>query len=506
MYSIGIDLGTSSNKGILIDEQGKILAEAHIEYALDTQGEDLCELDPEIYWTNVQTIIHNLLAESKVDPLQIKGIACASQAETLICIDNQGIPLRKAFVWLDNRSTVEAKEIQEYFGKEKVFQFTGQPEVVATWPATKIAWMRKNEPKIFSKVHKFLMVEDYIMYKLSGKFVTEPSISSSTIYLDINKKIWWDEMLDYLQITKDQLPEIIKSGTSIGKIQNPTLNNLSRLGRIQNCLVITGAYDHAAGAIGAGNIETGMISETTGSSMAMVVTMDKALLDIRMSVPCQVHCLEGKYFLLPYGQTAGMALKWFANQFGNEELAQSAKENKDIYDLLTDQAAQVPIGSEGLTMLPHLAGAGSPEFDSDCRGVFAGISLSMSKGHFVRALMESVVSMVNKNIEAIKSSGFKPLEIRALGGGAKSSLWNQMKADMTGLTIKTLDVREAPSLGAAILAGVGSGVFESIEEGCKKVVQIRDIYTPQKTNFSAYQIVYKKYCSLYDSLVGFWKD
>ncbi|MDX2190229.1 MAG: FGGY family carbohydrate kinase [Bacteroidota bacterium] len=492
-YLIGIDLGTSATKGVLINDQGTVLHSAFREYDLHTPSPDICEVHPDIYWNNTQSIIKEL--SEKFENESIVGISFSSQAETLICVDSDGIPLRNAIVWLDNRSGIEAKEIENHFGRESIFQTTGQPEVVPTWPATKIAWLRKNEHQIFQKIHKFLMVEDYIIFKLTGRFVTEPSVCSSTLYLDIHSKKWWPQMLDYLQISEHHLPEIVPSGTAIETNQKSTTNN-------QQPKIIAGAYDHAAGAIGAGNISAGQVTETTGSSMAMVVTTNQPVLDISLNLPCQIHPIEGLYFLLPYGQTAGMALKWFKEVFGTDEIVQAIENNTNVYDHLTRLAEKIPPGSEGLIMLPHLAGAGSPEFNNNCRGVYAGIALHMGKGHFVRALLESVAAMITKNIESVKKSGIEIKEIRALGGGAKSDLWNQIKADMSGIPIRTIDLDEAPAFGAALIAGVGSSVFSNFEEASNKAVKTNKTYTPNPKN--NYNTTFEKYNSLYDALKGWW--
>ncbi len=497
MYSIGLDIGTSSAKGILISKDGKILAVSHQEYALETPSEGICEVEASIYWDKTVLIINELIAISKVNPIQIKGIACSTQGETLICVDKYGNPLRKAIVWLDNRTTKEAKIIEDHFGQDTILAKTGQPEILPLWPATRILWIKEHEPKIFENTHKFLLVEDYINFKLSGKYVSDYSVSSSTLYLDIVEKKWWKEMLDFLKISESQLPDLMPSGTAIGQVNN---NNIE----LNHTTLVAGCYDHAAGAVGAGNISAGIITETTGSSMAMVVTSDVPILDKKLNLPCQIHAIENKYFLLPYGQTAGMAFKWFAREFAQFQALEAKKNKKDIYDILTLMASKIAPGSDGLIMLPHLAGAGSPEFDTNARGAFVGITLSMGKGHFVRALLESVACMVQRNIHSLRDKGINPKEIRALGGGAKSDLWNQIKADMLEIPLLSLEVQETPALGVAILAAVGTGLFDNIEQGCAIMVKPLKTYIPNEDNKPVYKKLYNNYCKLTNSLEGFY--
>ena len=500
-YLLGLDAGTTSIKGIIVDQAGNVLVTFGEEYTLETRGNDICELDVEIYWLTTQKVIRTLLLLSKIPPQKIEAIAFSSQGETLILIDKNGNPLRKAIVWMDNRSISEAREIKEAFGQEIIYHITGQPEIVPMWPATKILWLKKNEPSIFKNIYKILLVEDYLIYRLAGKYATEESLVSSSLYFDIQRKKWWDEMLSYIGISADLLPQVYPSGMMVGTL---TKEAALSTGLSEKTIVVTGAYDHPAGAIGAGNIKTGIITETTGGAMAMCVTLDKPIVNPELNLPCQCHAIPDKYFLLPYGQTAGMVLKWFRDNFSHLEKQLAVEKNMDAYDLLTSMAAKVPPGSDGLIMLPHLMGTGSPEFDLNAKGVFAGITLDMTKGHFVRAIMEAVACMVKANIDSITHINYTISEIRTLGGGAKSDLWNQIKADMLGLPVITLKHKEVPSLGAAILAGVGTGVFKNIEDGCNKAVKIDKKFIPNMANKGIYTNVFKQYQKLYILNKPFW--
>jgi xylulokinase len=299
------------------------------------------------------------------------------------------------------------------------------------------------------------------------------------------------------------LPEILPSGISIGMIKA----NVSDLtGLHQGTVVVTGGYDHAVGAIGAGNFHQGIISMTTGTSMAMVVTLNNPVMDPLLNLPCQCHVIGDSYFLQPYGQTAGMVFRWFRDEFCREEKLMAEKTGKDPYDLMTSLAAPVPAGCGGLIMLPHLAGAGSPEYNIKARGVFEGISLGMGKPYFIRAIMESVAFMIRKNLDVISAGGIHFNEIRALGGAARSSLWNQMIADVTGMPLKTLRVAEAPASGAAILAGTGAAIFKNIEEGINNIVNIKDDFIPTNAHLNEYQKAYDKYLHLYLSLISYMNE
>ena len=500
-FVLGLDAGTTAFKGILVREDGRIISVASREYSLIFSGSDMVEIDPEVYWESTVGIIRQLLAESNIPPEEIKAIAFSSQGETMVCLDDKGKPLRNAIVWMDNRSVSEAEAMKKDWSGQAVLQTTGQTEILPLWPATRIMWLRNHEPAIFKKINKFLLVADYLLFRLTGTYASEQSLVSSTLYYDIVNKCYWGDMLDYLGINAGQLPAVHPSGTAIGKISSPAAGET---GLSSDTMVVTGAYDHPAGAIGSGNIQAGTISETTGTAMAMCVTLDEPMLEENQILPCQCHALTGKYFLLPYGQTAGMVLKWFRDVFCEEEVKLAGETGEDPYQLLGSLAEKILPGAEGLIMLPHLMGAGSPEFDMYVKGVFAGISPGLGKAHFIRAIMESVAFMIRRNIALLRESGISVSEIRALGGGARSGLWNQIKADVTGVPYITLESAESACLGAAILAGTGCGIWTDIGQACDRVVKVKDKFLPDQEKSAVYDPVYSRYISLYDHLSDYW--
>lgn len=497
---IGLDAGTTAVKGILLSPSRGLLATAGREYSLESKG-DRCEVEPEVYWRAAVDVIRDLLEQGGVEGTDVRAVAIASQGETIIPVDRNGRPLRKAIVWLDNRSVLEVEQIERFFDRGEVLSHTGQPEIVPIWPATRILWLRAHEPAVFDRVHKYLLVEDYLMYRLSGRFVTEPSLVSSTLYYDIVRKEWWPEMLDFLGIRPDQLPEVLDSGSPVGSL---TPEAAAETGLSVNTLLVTGAYDHPAGAIGAGNITPGVVSVTTGASMAMVVTLDEPVLQSELQLPCQCHAIGGQYFLLPYGQTAGMVLRWFRDKFFEQDIELTG--DRDFYERMTALAAEVQPGAEGLVMLPHLMGSGSPEFDTNAAGVFAGVRLGMGRAHFTRAILESVACMIRRNLETMRTNGIEVRELRALGGAARSTLWNQIMADVTGVPLATVEITETPSLGAAILAGVGSGVFASIAEGCELLVRKKRVFVPDPDLNQVYDQVFRRYNALTDTLEPYWRQ
>jgi len=494
---LGIDVGTTSLKSAIFDLDGKMCGVASEEYNLLVTEPNRVELGAETYWGCCVKAIRQLLSGTHVDPAMIRGIAVSSQGETLIPVDKDGVPCRRAIVWLDNRSGEEARSISEHFGVDGVYGITGQPEVIPTWPATKILWMRGEEPDLFKRTHRFMLVEDYITYKLTDQFATEPSVMSSSLLLNIRQLKWWPEMLNFLGISEDNLPQLKGSGEEVGATSEKACRET---GLNRNTVVCTGAMDQAAACVGAGNIRSEIISENTGGALAVCATTDRPVFDKARRIPCHVHAAHGLYLPIPWCVTAGMALRWFRDKFCSEEMEAAKRAGIDPYDVITVEAERVKPGSDGLIMLPHLAGAGCPEFNPNARGVFFGFGLGHTKAHFIRAVLESVAYMLRRNIEILEQLGIGAKQIRSMGGGAKSGLWNQIKSDCLGKPLVTLACGEAASLGVAINAAVGLGFFPSLEEACDRMVHIHQQYHPDREKERIYSDGYRRYLKLYEAL------
>ncbi len=496
-YLLGVDLGTTSVKCVLFDQQGKVVASANKEYELLMPSTDVVEAKPETYWNAFKMCITKILQQPKVNSKEISGIGISSQGESFTYLGKNGKPLGNAIVWLDNRSKVEAGLIRDEFGVDEVYRVTGQNDVSPTWTATKILWLKRNEPSLFKRIDKFLLLEDYLVYKLTGKFVTEHSIVCSSLLFDVSRRRWWSEILDFIGINEDQLPQLKPSGVPVSNVTSEAAAE-TRLNT--NTLVSTGAYDQAANALGAGNIENGVVTETTGGAMAVVATLNRVLLDPMRRMPCHLHAVSGKYFLQPWCQTAGAVLKWYRDNFGQLEVEKAKKENVDSYDLLMAQASKVPPGSDGLILLPHFMGATSPEFNPNAKGVLFGLTLYHGQGHVIRAIVESVAYMLRRNIELLEELGVKVKEVRSTGGAARSPLWNQIKADVLQKPIITVHIEETAALGAAMLAGLATGVFSSLDKAVQSMVSVKTSFSPSKANRETYDKQYRKYVKLYSSL------
>ena len=464
MNFCGIDIGTTSIKTAVFNDALQQQISLTADYTLDAHG-DIVEFDGEKYWEIVKGELEKAKKDRKIDALAID-----TQCETLILTDENGTPVRPAIVWLDNRATEEAEIITKHFGHKKVYEITGQPEITATWPACKLLWVKRNEPEIFAKTKKVFLLEDWILYKMTGKFVTEKTLQSSTIYFNIHTASYWDEMLDFIGVSRDMLPALYSSAKEIGTYEG--------------IRIVTGAIDQIAGAIGAGVVSEGTVSVMTGTTMVIFLPSETVpAYNEKSIVPCHYN-YNDKYCLLSWTPTAGMALKWFKNAFCESF---SFRE-------LDGLAEAIPAGSDGVTFLPYLCGSTMPKYNPAARGSFTGLTTEHTRGHFVRAVMESVACMLKSNLDYL---GLSVDEIRAMGGGANSPLWCQMKADMTKKRLVTLKNKETACLGSAILAAVGIGFFESTEEAAK-MIELDKVYESKGVDYTE---CYERYLA-YDKLLN----
>ncbi len=464
MNLLGIDFGTTSVKSVMFDDKFREITDTLEDYTLKTAG-DRVEFGAEGYFDLLVNAINNAKKAANIDALAID-----TQCETLILTDEKGTPVRDAIVWLDNRAVKEAELIEKQFGRKKVFEVTGQPEVTATWPACKLLWVKENEPEVWAKTKKIFLLEDYLLYRLTGKFVTEKTLQSSSLYFDIRSGSWWNEILEFIGVTPDMLPELLESGAEVGEYEG--------------IRVVTSAMDQVAGAVGAGVIKKGIISEMTGTTMAIFMPTDKIPEFNESSfVPCHYN-FDGNYALLSWSATAGMALKWFQKAFLSEKSFREVDE----------MAEKIAVGSDGVTFLPYLCGSTMPKYNPDARGSFTGLTPEHTPAHFARAIMESVACMLKSNLDYLSV----PVEeIRIMGGGAKSPLWCYMKADITGKRLVTLKNKETACLGSAIFAGVGGGAFASVEEAVTRIATDKE-YLPTGADYSG---VYEAFCK-YDDILN----
>ena len=496
-YILGIDLGTTAVKAALFDENGAINGSKTIEYQLSTPSPQFVELDADVYRRAFADAVRGALEKSGCPPKDIVSLAVSAQGETLFFLDENGNNLRPAIVWMDNRAGRQSDAIEAAFTNPVIHRRTGQVSASAAWPSSKILWVRENQPEVFGKTDKFLLIEDYFIYLLTGRMVSEGSLLCSTLYWDIETHDYWDDMLQFLGIRRDQLPDILEPGAKVGALTDAAA---LEFGLAPGMTVALGALDQACGAIGVGNVRPGVFSESTGAALATVAMSDRLALDPNREMPCFYSGIPGMYMIHSFS-TGGMAVRWYRDNFCPEELLTEKNGGKPAYQLMDELASAIPPGSDGLVVLPHLQGSGAPDTVQNATGVFMGVGLMHTQAHFIRALLEGVTNVLRRMLDATVAMGVTVTEIRSLSGGAKSRLWCQMKADATGIPVKTMQNTEnAACLGAAILAGVAAGVWPSVQDAADRFCVPDKIYEPDPAHKPAYDALLLKYRRLFDDL------
>lgn len=495
-YLLGIDLGTSGTKTVLFDTTGKVLASHTVEYPLYQPQNGWAEQDPRDWWHAVKETVNAVLHQSGVSSDAIKGIGLSGQMHGLVMLDKGGNVLRNAIIWCDGRTGAECDEITAAVGKEKLISITANPALTG-FTASKILWVRKHEPEIYEKCAHILLPKDYIRYMLTGEYATEVSDASGMNLMDIPGRKWSGEVLSALQIDPALMGTMYESTDVTGAV---TQEAAQATGLKAGTIVVGGAGDNAAAAVGTGVVETGKAFTTIGTSGVIFAHSDSVTIDPEGRVHTFCAAVPGAWTVMSCTLAAGLSLQWLRNNFFTGEKEAAALMGVDAYDLLNQEAAQVPIGSDRLIYLPYLMGERSPLLDSDARGAFVGLSAIHTKRNLLRAVMEGVTFSQRHNLDVLRAMGVAPAEMLACGGGANSPLWRQMLADVYGCNVRTVASKEGPALGVAILAGVGAGVWTSVAEGCRAVIRLNPAQEPIPENARAYEPFYQIYRGLYPAL------
>ena len=495
-YLIGVDLGTSGTKTVLFAEDGSVVASCTIEYPLYQPQNGWAEQDPLDWWNAVCGTTKAVIAKAGISASEIKGVGLSGQMHGLVMLDKSGNVLRKSIIWCDQRTAKECDEITQKVGAENLIKITANPALTG-FTASKIMWVKNNEPEIYEKCAHILLPKDFIRYKLTGEFATEVSDASGMQLLDVPNRKWSEQVLDALQIDKALLGKVYESPEITGKITKAA-SDLS--GLAEGTVVVGGAGDNAAAAVGTGTVLDGKAFTTIGTSGVVFAHTSKLSIDPKGRVHTFCCAVPGAWHVMGVTQGAGLSLKWFRDNFCHEEMIAAAGMKKDPYFLMDKQAEEIPIGSDRLLYLPYLMGERTPHLDPNCRGVFFGLSAMHTRQHLLRAVMEGVTFSQRDSVEVLREMGVSINEMLACGGGGSSALWRQMLADVYGCPVKTVVSKEGPALGVAILAGAGTGVYSSVQDGCAAVIKTNPPQNPISQNSAEYEKFYKVYRSLYPAL------
>ncbi|MBE6855095.1 MAG: xylulokinase [Ruminococcus sp.] len=495
-YVIGIDIGTSGTKTVLFDEKGTTIASATVEYPLYQPKNGYAEQNPEDWYNASVSTIRTVLEKSGVDKNDVKGIGLSGQMHGLVMLDENNQVIRPSIIWCDQRTAKECEEITERVGAERLIAITANPALTG-FTASKILWVRNNEPENYKKCRHILLPKDYVRLMLTGEYATEVSDASGMQLLDIPARQWSDEILEKLEIDKALLAKVYESPEITGTI---TEQAAALTGLAAGTPVVGGAGDNAAAAVGTGVVEDGKAFTTIGTSGVVFAHTSDITIDKKGRVHTFCCAVPGCWHVMGVTQGAGLSLKWFRDNFCNAERETAKYMGVDEYYLMDKQAEQVPIGANRLLYLPYLMGERTPHLDPNARGVFFGLSAMHTKRDMLRAVMEGVTYSLRDCVEVCREMGVSVSDMMACGGGGSSPLWRQMLADLYGCSVKTASSKEGPALGVAILAMVGAGIYESVPAACKAVIRTDKVQEPVQENIPQYETYYQLYRTLYPAM------
>ncbi len=491
---LGLDVGTTGCKAAVFTPHGEIRGYGFEEYGIISTEDRMAEQDPEKVWEAVCRVLKAAFFRSgskKIDALSV-----SVQGDAIIPVDCNFRPLYNAVLGMDYRSHEQATKCEELFGGKAVFEMTGmRPHPINA--LCKILWMREKHPQIYKKAWKITTYADYILGKLGADPVIDYTMASRTMAFDIKNLNWSNYILERLDVSPELFSKPLPSGITAGKISKQAV---SETGLPEKIALVTGGHDQACAALGAGVVKEGTGVVSTGTAEVLSTAFEKPHLNetmYRSYYPCYIFAKQNMYFTFTLNHIGGLLLRWFRDNFAFEEVEEAKKKGTDPY---SEMIEKVPEGPVNLMVLPHFNGSGTPFCDMSSRGAIVGMTLATNRHHLVRAILESQTYELRINLETLNGAGISVQELNAVGGGAKSSRWLQIKADIMQNPVHTLKVKEAACLGAAILAGTACGIYSSIDQGVETTVFRDKTYYPDRERSERYNHNYSIYKEIYPSL------
>jgi len=488
---LGIDISTTGAKALLIDEKGKVVSSSTTPLKLSTPRPLWSEQNPHEWWEGIVRSIRQALQQAGVTGSEISAIGMTGQMHGLVLLDEHGEVLRPAILWNDQRTGSQCDEIRARFGKERLIQVTGN-DALTGFTAPKILWVQQNEPEIFAKVRHILLPKDYIRYKLTAEYSVDKAGGSGTILFDLKERTWSGEVLAGLDIPAEWLPPTYE-GPEI--TSNVNVSAAAETGLAEGTPVVGGGGDQAAQAVGVGAVHPGIVALTLGTSGVVFATTESALVEPEGRLHAFCHAVPGRWHFMGVMLSAAGSLQWYRDTLAPEV----------SFVELIDETRDIQPGSEGLIFLPYLTGERTPHPDPLARAAWVGLTVRHTRAHMTRAVLEGVAFGVKDSFTLIQKAGLGSIDqVRISGGGAKSVLWRQIIADVLGVELVTVNTTEGAAYGAALLAGVGAGSFNSVQEACEAAIQIKGRTTPSDVT-QLYQQFYPRYRALYPALASEFK-
>lgn len=494
MLLLGIDIGTTAAKAALFSPDGRLQAVGQAEYKVNHVRPGWVEQDPEDWWLATCIAIRQALVNVPGSEEQIGGVAVSAQAPTLVALDRSGQPVRPALIWMDRRAEAEVRQINEQLGAETVYRVTGN-RTDAFYVAPKLLWFKNHEPDLFKKTHKLVQINGYINYRLTSAYSLDNVHAGLLQLRNYMTGEWSAALCDLCGVEPSLFPEILPGHHIQGEV---TPEAAEATGLRPGTPVMVGTVDGAAAAVEAGAVDPGSAAEMTGTSTVLIMPNDGSVTESAfIAMP---HAIPGLHLLLGAMVASGASLRWYRDQFGQAEIQAASNLKLDPFDLLTQQAAQIKPGSDGLIFLPYMMGERAPLWHTNARGVFFGVSLATQKAAFIRAILEGTAFALRHNVEVARKAGVILTEVRSVGGGTRSTLWNQIKADVLGVPVLLPKASVGAPFGDAVLVGMGLGLYPDVNRSLREIVQLQTRYEPNADNHAHYNQVYPIFRSIYENL------
>ena len=489
-------MGTGGTRALLIDETGSVIGSAiHEHQPFTSVRSGWAEQDPQDWWKACQAAVGKLLRESEVPAAEIACVGLSGQMHGAVLLDRNNDVLRPSLIWCDQRTAAECRYLNETIGAQRIVELTSNP-ALTNFTLTKLLWVRTHEPNIWRRFNNFLLPKDYVRLCLTGVRAIDVADASGTLLLDVAHRRWSDAMLDAVELDPDCLPELFECQQIVGRV---TAAAAASTGLAAGTPVVAGAGDQAAGATGMGIVRPGDVSATIGTSGVVFAATDSPITDPQGRLHTFCHAIPGRWHVMGVTQAAGLSLRWFRDNFGLEP---GGAPQAEPYDQLAAEAAKAPPGSGGVLWAPYLMGERTPHLDPDARAALVGLAADHTRSHIIRAILEGVAFSLKDTLTIFKQLGVPVEAIRVGGGGARSLLWRQIQADVYGQTVETVQAEEGAAYGAALLAGVGVGVWPTVDAACDAVVRVARRTAPDAVATQVMQTTYARYRRIYPALRG----
>ncbi|MGO9863194.1 MAG: xylulokinase [Terriglobales bacterium] len=492
MKFLGIDIGTGGTRALIMDERGRIVAsgsEEHVAFASPQLG--WAEQDPRDWWRACGIAVRRALESLGGAADQIACVGFSGQMHGAVLLDAHDEVVRPALIWCDQRTQPQVEELLNRFGADRLIQLTCNPPLT-NFTLTKLLWVRDNEPQNWQRVAHVMLPKDYVRFRLTGERVIDMADASGTLLLDVAKRAWSFEVLNETGIDRKLLPTLAESPAVCGQV---SARGAEATGLKAGTPVVAGAGDQAAGAVGMGIVRPGTVSATIGTSGVVFAATASPALDPGGRIHTFCHAVPGRWHVMGVTQAAGLSLRWFRDRFGAGK-----DDGRDPYERLSEEAATAPPGSDGVLWAPYLMGERTPHCDPHARGALVGLSASHTRAHVIRAILEGVAFSLKDSFTIFREMKVPVERIRLGGGGARSSLWRQIQADVYGHAVEIVEAEEGAAYGAAILAGVGAGNWRSVDEACDAVVRTAKEIQPNPKNVAVLEEAYQSYRRIYPAL------